>query len=33
MQLDAPDAIIYYMLRDEPAIDLLGRYEQKGYWV
>ena len=29
----APDAIIYDMLRDEPAIYLLGRYEQKGCWV
>jgi len=29
----APDAIIYDMLIDEPAIYLLGRYEQKGCWV
>ncbi len=29
----APDAIIYYMLIDEPAIYMLGRYEQKGCWV
>jgi hypothetical protein len=26
----APDALIYDMLRDEPVIYLLGRYEQKG---
>jgi len=30
---DAPDAMIYSMLRDELAIYLLGRYEQKGCWV
>ena len=30
---DAPDAIIYYMLIDEPAIYMLGRCEQKGCWV
>jgi len=29
----APDAIIYSMLIDEPAIYMLGRYEQKGCWV
>ena len=29
----APDALIYDMLRDEPALYLLGRYEQKGCWV
>src|SRR2546423_1359446 len=29
----APDAIIYDMLIDEPAMYLLGRCEQKGCWV
>ena len=29
----APDAIIYDMLIDEPAIYMLGRCEQKGCWV
>ena len=27
----APDAIIYSMLIDKPAIYMLGRCEQKGY--
>lgn len=30
---DAPDALISDMLRDEPAISMVGRYEQKGYWL
>jgi hypothetical protein len=29
----APDAIIYSLLRDEPALYMLGRCEQKGCWV
>src|SRR5205807_9323334 len=29
----APDAILYYMLIDVPAIFLLGRYEQQWCWV
>ena len=29
----AHDAMIYYMLIDELAIYMLGRYEQKGCWV
>jgi hypothetical protein len=30
---DAPDALICDMLRDEPALSMVGRYEQKGCWV
>jgi hypothetical protein len=29
----APDALISSLLRDEPALSLLGRDEQKGCWV
>jgi hypothetical protein len=29
----APHALISSLLRDEPALSLLGRYEQKGCWV
>ena len=30
---DAPDALISSLLRDEPALSMVGRDKQKGCWV